>query len=134
MHAQTTAGSLQEGLTGRGHATPTRRRLGGASRSRSPHSSAEWMALAVVVVAILATAVASAAESLPDEVRTRAIRVEQGDSLWTLASANPVEGLSTAETAELIRQANEMQGSVVHAGQLIQVPDISRLQGFVARK
>jgi hypothetical protein len=134
MHAQTTAGSLQKGLTSHGPAAPARRRPRGATRSRSPHVSAEWMALAVVVVAILATAVAFATESLPDEVSTRAVRVEQGDSLWVLASANPVEGLSTAETAELIRQANGMQGAVVHAGQLIQVPDNSRLKGSVARK
>jgi hypothetical protein len=92
------------------------------------------MALALVVVAILATAVGFAVENMPDEVRTRTVRVEQGDSLWALAIANPVKGLNTAETAELIRQANEMQDSVVHTGQLIRVPDTSRLQGWVARK
>ena len=134
MHPESTAGSLQQGLTGRGPATQARRRLGSATRSRSPRVPAEWLALALVAVAILATALGFAVENMPDEVRTRTVRVEQGDSLWTLAIANPVKGLNTAETAELIRQANEMQDSIVHTGQLIRVPDTSRLQGWVARK
>jgi hypothetical protein len=134
MHPESTAGSLKQGLTGRCPATQARQRLGSATRSCSPRVSAEWMALALVAVAILATAVGFAAENLPDEVRTRTVRVEQGDSLWTLASANPIQGLNTAETAELIRQTNEMQDSVVHTGQLIRVPDTSRLQGSVAWK
>ena len=134
MHAQTVAGSLERSLTGRRPRTPARRPLRTAVRSRSPHAAAEWIALAIVVIAIVMTTVTFATRTLPGELDTRRVRVERGDSLWTLARANPVAGLSTEETAELIRQANGMEGSVVLAGQLIEVPDSSRLQASVARR
>lgn len=134
MNAQTTAGDLRQGFRSPGSVISIRPGVRDAAGFRRPYAAVEWIALAAVAIAIIATAVAFAAESLPDEVRTRPVRVEQGDSLWGLAGANPVEGLSTAETAELIRRVNGMRGSVVHAGELIQVPDSSAPQGSLAQK
>ncbi|MDF1542450.1 MAG: LysM peptidoglycan-binding domain-containing protein [Anaerosomatales bacterium] len=103
-------------------------------RSRRAYAPVEWIALVLLAAALLVTALAIAPEHRPDEVRTRPVRVVQGDSLWTLARANPLSGLTTDETVDVLRQINGLESSVVHAGQLLEVPGGSIRQGFVAQK
>lgn len=54
------------------------------------------------------------------------LTVGEGTSLWSIASAHPVPGLSVAETVELIRTANNLHSSVVYVGQTLQVPASQR--------
>ena len=50
------------------------------------------------------------------------LEVQAGDSLWKLAAAHPVEGLSTAEVTELLADANHLEGALIVPGQRILVP------------
>lgn len=102
--------------------------------SHRAYAPVEWVGVLMLVAALFVTALAIAPEYRPDDITTRTVRVVQGESLWTLARANPVEGLSTAETAELLRQINGLEGAVVYAGQLLEVPGGAIPQGFVAQK
>lgn len=53
---------------------------------------------------------------------TSTVRVQARQTLWDLASQNPVPGASTSETVELIKAANGMTNSVLLAGQTLRVP------------
>ena len=85
------------------------------------------LATAVIVVLILA-AIAVAALSLlvqppaPLPADWMQVTVEPNASLWTLASAHPVTGLSTGETAALIAEHNGLESGVIHPGQTVRVP------------
>jgi hypothetical protein len=83
---------------------------------------AEWTAVAAVGLALLIAVASYAASGVPEDVITRPVRVEAGDTLWSIASAHPVPGLRTEETVDLIRRTNGMDASVVYVGQLIDVP------------
>lgn len=50
------------------------------------------------------------------------VTVAEGSSLWDLATANPVSGLSTPETIVLIRDANGLCSSTLKVGQVLRVP------------
>jgi len=105
----------------------------GQGRHRVPSLVAlEWVSVALVGLALVATLVWLAAEPTPAEVPTRSLRVEAGDSLWSIAAAHRVEGLTTEQTVELIRNTNGMTGSMLQTGQLLRVPDPSSGAAAVA--
>lgn len=94
----------------------------------------EWTAVLLVAAALVATLLWFSAAGVNGEVPTRPVRVESGDSLWSLAAAHPVEGLNTDQTVQLIRQVNEIDGSTLHAGQLLHVPDAAPGTPAVAQR
>jgi LysM repeat protein len=104
------------------------------SRNVAAHAVVEWAAVAVVGLTLLIAVASYAASGLPAEVATRPVKVEAGDTLWSIASAHPVAGLRTEETVDLIRRANGMDGSVVYVGQLIDVPHESASTPTLAQK
>ncbi|MDO8986798.1 MAG: LysM peptidoglycan-binding domain-containing protein, partial [Coriobacteriia bacterium] len=53
---------------------------------------------------------------------TFTVKVQARQTLWSLATENPVQGASTSETVELIKVANGMTSSVLFVGQTIRVP------------
>jgi Tfp pilus assembly protein FimV len=53
---------------------------------------------------------------------TIAVRVSQADTLWSIAAANRLPGISTAEMVDLISQANSLQSSGIRAGAVLRVP------------
>lgn len=59
----------------------------------------------------------------PEPVAWTAVSVEHTGTLWQIAAENRVRGLSTAETADLIREENGLSSSTLHEGQLLVVPD-----------
>ena len=70
------------------------------------------VAVALTLFFVLATSVFSArhaayAESVSN-VTYETIRVQPGDSLWSLAEEYPIEGLSTQETSDTIRNVNHL--------------------------
>lgn len=93
----------------------------------------EWVAVAGLFAAILVALLGLLVDDVPSDTPVRPVMVEQGDTVWGLAQAYPVEGLTTADTAELIRRANGMASSVIHPGQRILVPDTEAGLRFAAR-
>ncbi|MFB0916877.1 MAG: LysM peptidoglycan-binding domain-containing protein [Collinsella sp.] len=83
-------------------------------------------ALALTLFFVLATSVFSArhaayAESVSN-VTYETIRVQSGDSLWSLAEEYPIEGLSTQETSDMIRNVNHLEHGSLAAGAHLKVP------------
>jgi hypothetical protein len=97
------------------------------ARYRLPGSTStrlllEWTALGLLCAALLAVCAPLLSEGALPDVPTRTVKVSSGDTLWTLAARNPVPGLATADTVELIRHTNGLDGSAIQTGQLISVP------------
>ena len=53
---------------------------------------------------------------------TQSVEVSMGDSLWSIAEAHPVEGVSTPEVVSWIVKANNLPNSSVASGQALVVP------------
>lgn len=84
------------------------------------------VAVALTLFFVLATSVFSArhaayAESVSN-VTYETIRVQPGDSLWSLAEEYPIEGLSTQETSGMIRNVNHLEHGSLAAGAHLKVP------------
>ena len=82
--------------------------------------------VALTLFFVLATSVFSArhaayAESVSN-VTYETIRVQSGDSLWSLAEEYPIEGLSTQETSDMIRNVNHLEHGSLAAGAHLKVP------------
>lgn len=84
------------------------------------------LAVALTLFFVLATSIFSArhtayAESVSN-VTYETIRVQSGDSLWSLAQEHPIEGLSTQETSDVIRNINHLEHGSLDAGAHLKVP------------
>ena len=84
------------------------------------------VAVALTLFFVLATSVFSArhaayAESVSN-VTYETIRVQPSDSLWSLAEEYPIEGLSTQETSDIIRNVNHLEHGSLAAGAHLKVP------------
>ena len=58
----------------------------------------------------------------PRDTATTLLRVEQGDTVWTIAAAHPVSGLNTAQNADLIARLNDLDAGRLAAGTTLRVP------------
>lgn len=84
------------------------------------------VAVALTLFFVLAMSVFSArhavyAESVSN-VTYETIRVQPGDSLWSLAEEYQIEGLSTQETSDMIRNVNHLEHGSLAAGAHLKVP------------
>lgn len=84
------------------------------------------LAVALTLFFVLATSIFSArhaayAESVSN-VTYETVRVQSGDSLWSLAQEHPIEGLSTQETSDMIRDVNHLEHGSLDAGAHLEVP------------
>ena len=84
------------------------------------------LAVALTLSFVLATSIFSArhaayAESVSN-VTYETVRVQSGDSLWSLAQEHPIEGLSTQETSDMIRSVNHLERGSLDAGAHLKVP------------
>lgn len=84
------------------------------------------LAVALTLFFVLATSIFSArhaayAESASN-VTYETVRVQSGDSLWSLAQEHPIEGLSTQETSDMIRNVNHLEHCSLDAGAHLKVP------------
>lgn len=50
------------------------------------------------------------------------ITVKAGDSLWSIAEAYDIEGLSTRQTSDIIRAWNDLETSTLQPGDTLVVP------------
>ena len=84
------------------------------------------VAVAFTLFFVLATSVFSArhaayADSVAN-VTYETVRVQSGDSLWSLAQKHPIDGLSTQETSDMIRSVNHLDRGSLDAGAVLKVP------------
>jgi len=100
------------------HPQPRRRP---ATRARRL-SSFERGVLALLMLALFLTALLSTHDFGRTPPATQARRVEPGDTLWSLASTHPVQGLDTMRTAELIAELNGIEDSGLTAGSVVLLP------------
>lgn len=79
----------------------------------------------LAIVAVIAGIVIAGAmwprTSGPRDVFTAPVRIEAGQTLWTLAQEYPVAGLTTEQTADLIASVNAIDGPL-RAGSVVRVP------------
>ena len=84
------------------------------------------VAVAFTLFFVLATSVFSArhaayANSVAN-VTYETVRVQSGDSLWSIAQEHPIDGLSTQETSDMIRSVNHLDRGSLDAGAVLKVP------------
>lgn len=80
------------------------------------------MVAALVFVAHAVVAHESSAfEEALTTTATQSVEVRPGDSLWALAEAYPVEGMTTQDTAELIRTWNGLESATLQPGMELSV-------------
>ena len=84
------------------------------------------LAVALTLFFVLATSIFSArhaayAESASN-VTYETVRVQSGDSLWSLAQEHSVDGLTTQETSDIIRSVNHLEHGSFDAGDVLKVP------------
>lgn len=75
----------------------------------------------VLAMSIFSARHAAYAESVSN-VTYETVRVQSGDSLWSLAQEHPIEGLSTQETSDMIRSVNHLEHGSLNAGAHLKVP------------
>jgi Tfp pilus assembly protein FimV len=80
-------------------------------------------ALALAVFLICVGMLPTAEGRVPSgQTTTIAVRVSQADTLWSIAAAHRLPGVSTSEMVELISTANSLQSSAIRAGAVLRVP------------
>jgi hypothetical protein len=65
----------------------------------------------------------SASNKLVADVATTHVVVHEGDSLWALAQQHPLDGLSTRDVVNWIKDENSLSSSLIMTGQQLVVPD-----------
>lgn len=81
-------------------------------------------ALVVVAAIVIVLAIFEQAEPPAPEAWS-AVSVGQAGTLWQIAAEHRIEGLSTDETVDVIREKNGLESSLLYAGQTLVVPDTS---------
>lgn len=108
------------------HTTSAARRHAAAAIDRDSGDRLGPARIALVFGVVLLTAAVlvlpARAQAPVEPLHTRPVRVERGDSLWSLAQAHSVTGLGASETAGLIREMNGLDGAGLAVGQVLLVP------------
>lgn len=96
-------------------------------------SLAEW-ALAIAILALIFLAAAAPALSKAQTPRAfTSVRIEAGATLWQLAKAHPVPGMSTEQVVDVIKRTNHLDGAPV-AGEVVQLPSQDGQNGAVCSR
>ena len=127
--ALASAGNATHGRAAHGHRRTARPSGVLAHRRTLATASVVVLILAAITVAVLSLLVQPA---VPLPSGWTQVAVEPNASLWSLASAHPVEGLTTAETAALIAEENGLGTGVIHPGQTVSVPSSVQADTAVA--
>ncbi|MDO8915246.1 MAG: LysM domain-containing protein [Coriobacteriia bacterium] len=100
-------------------------RDGDARRRRRPESvlAPFWVFAIVLALLVVAAALPTASGSVRAASATHRVRIAASDTLWSVAAANPVAGLTTAESVAVIRRLNGLEDSaLLQPGAVITVP------------
>ena len=71
------------------------------------------------------TAINSFATSVMDSA-SQTITVQSSDTLWSIAENNPIEGVSTEQQVNWIRERNNLDTSLFRVGQTLEIPSVSK--------
>ena len=83
-----------------------------------------WMTALAITVCVLGAG-AMLRDGVPSIApATIAVRVAPSDTLWSIAEANRLPGVSTAVTVETIARINDLSDTGIAAGTVLQVPTI----------
>ena len=78
--------------------------------------------LALAVSLCQSRAHARAVTQTLESANVQVVNVLPGDSIWGIASAHPIEGVTTQELVWWIRNANNLESPVLLPGQALKVP------------
>jgi LysM repeat protein len=79
----------------------------------------------VLVLLALVFGVLAGAQRPPIVASSERVKVERGESLWSIARTHPVPGQTTAQTADAIAQLSGLRDSAVQAGEVLLVPAVN---------
>lgn len=111
-----------------GNGRETARRRIAARPRRASRATSPWLgpiagALVILSAMALVGALPTARElaAVPTAAAST-VRVAPSDTLWSIAKAHPVTGLTTSEAVERIMRLNGLTDATLHAGAMIVVP------------
>ena len=74
------------------------------------------------VVVALVLLLASSVQATPELLETADYKVQSGDNLWEIAGDYTPEGRDVRNMIEAIKRLNDLEGSIIHPGQLLEIP------------
>lgn len=78
--------------------------------------------LVLVVVLMVAAALSTGYAVADQPANSVSIKVQEGDSLWSIAAEYAPAHIATYDAVQQIALANELDGSTIHPGQILEVP------------
>jgi LysM repeat protein len=91
------------------------------------------LALLIILILLIVGLVTTSGRGTDKTILSQQLKVKAGDSLWTVAAAHPVAGMSTAQVADLLTTSNDLSGQLIRPGQVILVPSQPANQMLAAR-
>ncbi|MEN8238888.1 MAG: LysM peptidoglycan-binding domain-containing protein [Actinomycetota bacterium] len=90
-------------------------------------ASARFRALSIISIAVIVLLVflSSAVQATGTVSETTDYRVQPGDTLWEIAQTYGPEHADVRRTVSIIEKLNEIDGSYLQAGQVIEIPVVS---------
>ena len=74
------------------------------------------------VVVALVLLLASSVQATPELFETADYKVHSGDNLWSIADDHTPEGQDVRNMIEAIKRLNDLESSVIHPGQVLEIP------------
>ncbi len=74
------------------------------------------------MIVIAVTLLPGLIDSVPAWPSAVTVKVGSSQTLWGIAQAHPIQGLTTAQTVAAIRSENGLTDSTLSEGQLLRVP------------
>jgi Tfp pilus assembly protein FimV len=120
MEMGRTSGSIRIGASRHTGGTRTLRRAGRSTHVwLAPIAWACVLACAIALVGVLPTA----RDLVPSRTTAAiSVTVAPADTLWSIAAAHRLSGMSTAQTVEAIVEANSLSGRSIRAGSVLAIP------------
>ena len=94
----------------------------GYRRSHRRSTMLESLGLALIAALLVGALFATSGGHLASQGLSVRIKVNTGDTLWSIARRHPIPGLTTAQTADLIAQVNYHSGATLTPGATLDVP------------
>jgi Tfp pilus assembly protein FimV len=90
-------------------------------------TSARIRALSIISITVIVVLLflSSAVQATGDVTETDTYRVKPGDTLWQIARIHGPQNADTRRIVAAIEKLNEIEGSRLQAGQVIEIPVVS---------